>query len=147
MAAGIAWLLAPEAPPTKGGVSAPGLAELVVVLAGALLVLGTARTVASGWRARAWPSASGVVKEVRSLGGLYLYTLCRYTVGEAPHELAAVRYGLARFSRFREGDTVTVRYDPDDPARGAVHPAVSPLAVTALSLGLLVLTLGAFSLA
>lgn len=141
------WPLLPAPPPTKGGVADPPPGAFVALVAGALLVLGTARTVLAGWRARAWPRAQGVVVEARALGGPYLYTLCRYAAGGAEHTLDAVQYGVPRFSRLREGEPVAIRYDPADPARAVVQPGGGPTAATALALGVVVLGLSAFSIA
>ena len=147
-AAGVLALLAPEAPSMKGGGwQAPGAAEFLVFLAGALLITATARTVARGWRARGWPRTGGVISEVREAGGPYLFVRCRYEVDGAPYELEAVRYGVPRLPRVRTGDTVRVHYDPTAPSEADLHPVVSAVAATVLGLGLVVLTFGAFSLA
>ena len=142
-----AWLFLPEPPMRKGGVAEPSPEAFIALAAGAFLALGAVRTVLAGWRARSWPLARGVVEEVRSLGGPYLYTLCRYTAGGEEHTLDAVRYGLVRFSRFRAGEAIGVRYDSADPSRAEVQPAVGPGAVTALVLGVFMLGLSAFSIA
>lgn len=141
----VAMAIRPEAPPVKGAEVPPIGPALALLACGVLLVAGSVRSVASGWRARHWPRATGTVLEARSLGGPYVYVRCRYAAGGAEHEADEVQLGRA--GRVREGTPVGVKYDPEHPSRGAFAPMVRPGVAAALAVGVGVVGVSALLLA
>lgn len=134
----VLWALQPEAPPAKGeGTDSVGPEVFLALGAGASLVVGTVRSVLSGWRSRTWRAVLGEVTEVRSVGGPYLYVVSRYVVDGAEHTVAVIRYGIEGVvSAYRVGKTVTVRINPKAPEEARLQPVVSPTGAIALAVGM-----------
>lgn len=133
----VLWGLQPEAPPAKGvGAEALRPEALLALAAGALLVLGTVRSVMSDWRSRTWRVVTGTVTEVRSVGGPYLYVEGRYVVEDREHTVSVIRYGIEGFaSTYQAGQPVAVRYNPQRPGQARLEPVVSPTGAIALAVG------------
>lgn len=137
----------PPPPPTKGPPQPPIVPALSLFVPGLLLVVGSVRTVALGWQIRSWPRVGGVIAEVRSIGRPYLYVLCHYAVEDVEHAVDEIRYGFEGTDRLQRGAPLGVRYDPADPSRATLEPALRPGPTAALAVGLVVVGLSASLLA